>query len=407
MEGTCTLVNSLAVHVYNVLTLLREFSNNLFFHVADCFFCRENVCKLEECWLKNCRSAFSETDFCCDINSVYSVNFDVVVSDVFLWFSRQVLVQFFIRPLAVDEECTAVLNILNHLVALDDVRLVVTCNKVSLVDVVWWADRFVTKAEVRNCDTACFFRVILEVCLNVFVCVVTDNFCRVFVCTYSTVTADTPEFTFNCTFSRCDWSRFNFRKREVCNIINNSQSKAWFRIFFSKFCVNSKYWAWRCVFWTKTIAAAWKNNIVKTCFAESCCNIQEERFTQRARFLCAVENCNLFSCFRKFFKEFCRYPRSVEVNLDKSDFFALLCKVVDNFFCNITDWTHCNDYAVCIFCTVVVEKAVVCAQLFVDFFDVFFNDCRKCIICWVTCFAVLEEYVTVFVWTAHSRMFRI
>ena len=54
---------------------------------------------------------------------------------------------------------------------------------------------------MRNCDTTCLLRIILEVCLNVLICVVTDNLSRVLVSTNCTISTKTPELTFNCTRS--------------------------------------------------------------------------------------------------------------------------------------------------------------------------------------------------------------
>ena len=95
------------------------------------------------------------------------------------------------------------------------------------------------------------------------------------------------------------------------------------------------------------------------------------------------------------------------MNFYKTNFFAFFSKVVDNFFSNITDRTHGNDNAVSIRSTVVIEKTIVCTELFVDFVDVFFYNGRKSIVSRVAGFAVLEENITVFVRTTHCRMFRI
>ena len=111
------------------------------------------------------------------------------------------LIKLFSSPLTVDKEYTARLNVINHLVTLDYVRGVVASNEVSLVDIVRTLNWLIAKTEVRNCDTTGLLRVILEVCLYILVGVVTDNLDRVFVSTNSTVTAETPELTLDCTFS--------------------------------------------------------------------------------------------------------------------------------------------------------------------------------------------------------------
>ena len=116
-----------------------------------------------------------------------------------------------------------------------------TCNEVSLVDVVRALDRVVTKTQVGNCDTACLLGVILEVSLDVFVGVVTDDLGGVLVGTNGTVSAQTPELTFYCTRSRCDRSRFNFRQGQVGNVVHDTDGETRLRIVFLKLCVYSKY----------------------------------------------------------------------------------------------------------------------------------------------------------------------
>ena len=76
-------------------------------------------------------------------------------------------------------------------------------NKVSLINIVGALYGLVAETEVRNCNTAGFLRVILEVSLNIFIGMVAYNLNRVFVCTNGTVSAETPEFTLCSTFSSC------------------------------------------------------------------------------------------------------------------------------------------------------------------------------------------------------------
>ena len=116
-----------------------------------------------------------------------------------------------------------------------------TCNEVSLVDVIRALNWVVTKTKVRNCDTTCLLGVILEVSLDVFICVVTDDLSGVLVSTNSTVSAKTPELTFYCTRSRCDRSRFNLRQGQVCNVVHDTDCETRLRIIFLKLCIYSKY----------------------------------------------------------------------------------------------------------------------------------------------------------------------
>ena len=68
-------------------------------------------------------------------------------------------------------------------------------NKVSLFYIIGRLDWFVSKSQVGNGYTAGFLGVILEVRLNLLICVVTNNLYAVLICTNCTVSAQTPELT--------------------------------------------------------------------------------------------------------------------------------------------------------------------------------------------------------------------
>ena len=55
----------------------------------------------------------------------------------------------------------------------------------------------ITEAQVADGDTTGLLGVILEVCLNILISVVTDDLNGVLVSTNGTVTADTPELALN------------------------------------------------------------------------------------------------------------------------------------------------------------------------------------------------------------------
>ena len=194
-----TCVNSLFVHFNDFFTLLHELLG-FFFHIADCFLSGKNLCKREECGLQNGICTFAQTDFCGNVDSVNRVKLNVVFSDVTLCFGIEFFRKFFFVPLAVDKEYAAGLNVLNHFVTFFNIGGVVTGNKVRLVDVVGALNCAVAETKVGNCYTACFLGVILEVCLNIFFGMVTDDFDGVLVCANGTVTAETPEFALDCAF---------------------------------------------------------------------------------------------------------------------------------------------------------------------------------------------------------------
>ena len=111
---------------------------------------------------------------------------------IFLHLSRKMLLQSFHIPRAVQKECTAVYQLLYHVV-LAYVGRIVAGYEVCLVDQVGGLDRRLTETQVRHGNTAGLLGVIIKVSLSVHVGIVTDDLNGVLVCTYGTVSAQTPE----------------------------------------------------------------------------------------------------------------------------------------------------------------------------------------------------------------------
>ena len=73
-----------------------------------------------------------------------------------------------------------------------------TGNEVSLCDIVGGLDFAVAETKVRNRNAAGFLTVILEISLNIFLGVVTDDLDGVFVGANGSVAAESPEFAGYC-----------------------------------------------------------------------------------------------------------------------------------------------------------------------------------------------------------------
>ena len=116
-----------------------------------------------------------------------------------------------------------------------------SCNEVSLVDVVRALDGLITEAQMRDGDTAGLLRVILEVSLDILVGVVTDDLCRILICSDSTVAADTPELTLNRAGCGGDGCGLLLGKRKTGNIINNTDGEALLGISLLELFVDSEY----------------------------------------------------------------------------------------------------------------------------------------------------------------------
>ena len=99
---------------------------------------------------------------------------------------------------------------------------------------------------MRNRNAACFFGVILEVCLNVFVGIVADDLDGVFVGANRTVTAKTPELTFYRTFS-CGVGCGLFFKRKMRDVIVDTDGKLSLGLVLGKLIVYGKDAGRRCI----------------------------------------------------------------------------------------------------------------------------------------------------------------
>ena len=404
MDSVASSINSLAVHVYNILTLAAELCYNLFLHVVNSFFCRQYVCQLEECRLKNGTGALAQSDFGGNLNGINGVYLDVVLSDVPLCIGMEVLTQLLVRPLAVNQELSAGLNVLNHLVSLDDVGLVVTGHQVSLANIVGTANRLVSKAQVGNGNTTSLLGVVLEVGLDILVGVVTDNLCGVFVSTNSSVTTDTPEFTFNSSFSRGDRSGLNFRQAEVGNIVHDTNCEASLGSILLQFLEDSEYAGRRRILGAQAVAATNQYDVVEGSFAQCSSNVQVQRLTQRTGLLGSVENSKLLYSLRQNLQEGLGNPRTIEANLNQTNLLSTGVQVVDYLFCNVTDGAHSHDYTVGIGSTIVVEQVIVCTQLGINLCHVLAYYFGQCVVNRVTSLTMLKEDISVFVRTAHCRM---
>ena len=280
-----------------------------------------------------------------------------------------------------------------------------TCNEVSLGDVVRRLDGLIAETKVRNGNAAGLLGVILEVCLDVLIGMVADDLDRVLVCTDRTVAAETPELAADRAFGSGIRSML-FVEREVGHVIDDTDGEAVLRFIGFEVFEGSKDACRRRILRTETVAAA--NDLGGDAMgSESGNNIEVKRFALRAGFLGSVENSDLLNGLRNRFDELFGNKRSVKANLNKADLFAVCVHVINNFFGNVADRTHSDDNSVSVGCAVVVEELVVGAELGIDLVHIFFHDSRKCVIVLVAGFSVLEEDIAVFSRAAKHRSFRI
>ena len=284
-------VNGLPVHFHNGLALLREGFFGRVLHIFQRILFGQHTGQRKESRLQDGVGALAKADFDGFVDGVDGVKLNIVLRNIALGFGRHVFIQLFICPLAVDEEHAARLHVVHHLVALDDVRGVVAGHKIRLVNVVRSADGLVAKAQVADGDAAGLLRIVLEVCLNIFVGVVANNLGAVLVGTHRAVAAKAPELAlFRALCSRV--GRGFLFQREVGDVVCDANGEAGLRGILRQFFIHGKHAGGRGVLRAQAIAAA-DNGGLAPCFGKGAHHVQVQRLGISARLLRAVQHGDL------------------------------------------------------------------------------------------------------------------
>ena len=168
-------VNSSVVLVHHILALLAIRLHDEVLHLFYGFLYGDYLCDTEECRLENGVGAVAQANLLCNLGGVDIEYLNVVVSEVFLHFVRQVLSQFLAFPDGVQEEGAALLQAAGNIVHVQ-ISLYVASHEVRGSNEVSGVDRLVSEAEVRAGEAAGFLRVVGEISLAVLVGGVADDF---------------------------------------------------------------------------------------------------------------------------------------------------------------------------------------------------------------------------------------
>ncbi len=109
--------------------------------------------------------------------------------------------------------------------------------EVSLLNIISGLDLLISKTQVADSDTAGLLGVILEICLCVFIGIITDDLDAVLVRTYCTVGAQTPEFAGDLVF------RFTVRhlarfEGKTCHVVVDGDGEFFLRFIRPEVFVN-------------------------------------------------------------------------------------------------------------------------------------------------------------------------
>ena len=315
------------------------------------------------------------------------------------------LFYFFRRPLTVQQEGTTRLNIVDNFIAFHHIRRIMASHKVCLCNIVRRFDGLISETQVRYCNSARLLRVVLEIRLNKFIRMISDNFNGVFIGTNRTVTAETPELATDRPLRCRIRSRLLFQ-RMIRNIIYNADRKIRFGLFCFKIFIYSKDALRRCIFGAETIPPA-DDFGMKAFHCKRSNYVKVQRFSEGTRFLRSVKYRNLLRSCRNRLKQFVRTKWPVKTNLDKTHFFTFGHHVVNNFFRYITDRSHCNDNTIRIWSAIIIEQFIIGSDFGINLIHIIFHNFGKRFVIFVASLSVLEENISVFSTAAQGRMFRI
>lgn len=125
------------------------------------------------------------------------------------------VIKLFRSPLTVDKEHSAGFDVVYHFIPLYNVRGIMASHKIGFIYIIRTLYRFVPETEVRYRYTSRLFGVILEISLNIFIGMVSDNLYRVFVSPDGSVASETPEFTLYGAFRAVFGEGFSARDSPV------------------------------------------------------------------------------------------------------------------------------------------------------------------------------------------------
>ena len=399
-------VDGLVVHLDDVHALLGVGLRGLFLHVLDGVRFRQDLCQREERGLKDGVGALAHADGLRQIDGVDGVELNVVLGNVALGSGIQMMGQLFRRPLTVDHEHAARLDVTDNGEALRDVGRVVAGNEVGLVDVVRALDGLVAEAQMADGDAAGLLGVVLEVGLHILVGMVADDLNGVLVRADGAVAAQTPELALDGAFRGGVRAVLVLFEGQVRHVVDDADGELVLRLILLQLVVNGEDGSRRRILGTEAVAAA-DDGRLDACVGQSGHNVHVQRLAQRAGLLRAVEDCDLLGGSRDSRNQLVCAERTVQADLDQADLLAVRVHVVDDFLSNVVDGTHRDDDAVSVGSAVVVEQLIVRAELLVDLAHVLFDDCGQLVIVPVAGLTVLEEDITVFMAAAGSGMLRV
>ena len=192
-DGFDALVDGRVVHVHNVLAFHAVGSFHSILQVFHRVCQRNDVRQLEERGLHDHVDATAQTDGLRDLHRVDNIEVNMLLRNVLFYRCRQLFVQFFRSPAAVQQEVAALFQA-GHNIIFINVGLVMNRHIVRVFDQVRLHDGLFAEAQVGNGDAAGLLGVIGEIALGIHIRMVTDDLDGALVGANGTVGTQAPEF---------------------------------------------------------------------------------------------------------------------------------------------------------------------------------------------------------------------
>ena len=373
-------------------------------HVLVSLLVGDDVGQLEERGLHDGVDAVAHANLRRQIDRVDGVELDMLLGELLLHGSRQMLVKLFIAPLAVEQERAAILQGGEHVV-LRHIRRVVAGGEVRRVDLIRGLDRRLAEAQVRNRQTAGLLGVVSEVRLRVHIGVVADDLDGVLVRADGAVRAEAVELAADRT-GRSGVEDLAGRQAGVGHIVHNADGEVVLRRVELEVVKHSLNVGRRELLGAQAVTAA--DDLDLAAFLdEGGADVEVERLAQGAGLLGAVEHGDALAGRRDGVHEALGAERTIQVNAHQTDLLAHLVELVDGLGRNVAAGAHRHDDVLRIRSADVVKRLVRAAGDLADLVHDLFHNRRNGVVVLVASLAALEVDIRVLRGAAKGRVIRI
>ncbi|KAF5048362.1 hypothetical protein DSECCO2_450910 [anaerobic digester metagenome] len=392
VQSIACAVDCSPVLLDDILALLEEGLLDILLDQVNGLSLGKNLTDLEEGSLHNGIDAASKPGLLGNLESVDVVEADLLLDDLLLHLTGQVLKYFVGRNLAVEQKYTTLLERAEHVIA-TDVCGVVTSDEVGMVDQPRHLERALAEAQVTYCDTTTLLGVVGEISLCIEVGIVADDLDGVLVCTNGTVGAKTPEHAGHNILGG-DVDGLVDGDGAIGDVIVDANGEV-VESLACKVVIHSLGVAGGEVLAGQTEASADYLHVGSAHLAEGGNDILVEGLAEGTGFLGAVEyGDSLHRGGNCLYKVFCT-ERAIKAHLQNTGLSTLLVQVVTGPFKGIGTASHDNDNIGCIGIADIVKEVVGTAGKRGNLIHVLLHHLRKCFIIRVYGLTTLEVYVLV------------